>query len=144
MRAPPPLLVALVGSLAVMIVTIGISHGPGIKRCAAMLGTAAALLLTALLALFVVREANITGFSSEEATVLFAGSSGISLEGLVIAGMVIGALGVLDDVTVSQASTVLALRRTSTALPVHRLFTEALVAGRMPAATIRGEPHHPH
>jgi uncharacterized membrane protein len=126
----PPLLIALIGSLAVMVVTIGISHGTGIKSCAAMLGTAAALLLTAFLALFVVRASNITGFSSEAATVLFAGSGGISLEGLVIAGMVIGALGVLDDVTVSQASTVMALRRTNPGLTVRRLFTEALDVGR--------------
>ena len=125
-----PLLIALIGSLAVMVVTIGVSHGIGVKSCAAMLGTAAALLLTALLALFVVRAANITGFSSEEATLLFAGTGTISLEGLVLAGMVIGALGVLDDVTVSQASTVMALRRANPALSVRRLFAEALAVGR--------------
>jgi uncharacterized membrane protein len=125
------LLVALVGSLAVMIVTIAISHGAGIKAIAAILGTATALLLTAGLALYALRATNITGFSSEEATLLLSGvDGGISLQGLVLAGMVIGALGVLDDVTVSQASTVLALRRANAALGFRSLFGEALAVGR--------------
>ena len=126
----PPLLVALVGALAVMIVTIGLSHGPGLKSMAAMLGTATALGLTAALALFAVRATSITGFSSEEATFLLSGVGDLSLQGLVVAGMVIGALGVLDDVTVSQASTVLALRRANDALGFRRLFGEALAVGR--------------
>ena len=126
----PPLLVALVGSLAVMVVTVGISHGIGLKSMAAMLGTATALALTAGLALFAVRATDISGFSSEEATLLLSGVGDLSLQGLVVAGMVIGALGVLDDVTVSQASTVLALRRANAALGFRRLFGEALAVGR--------------
>lgn len=126
----PPLLVALVGSLAVMVVTIGLSHGAGLKSLAAMLGTATALALTTVLALVAVRATNITGFSSEQATLLFAGAGGVSLQGLVIAGMVIGALGVLDDVTVSQASTVLALRRANATLGFRGLFGDALAVGR--------------
>jgi uncharacterized membrane protein len=126
----PPLAVALVGSLAVMVVTIGLSHGAGLKSLAAMLGTATALGLIACLALFAVRRTEITGFSGEESTLLFSGSSGLSLQGLVVAGIVIGALGVLDDVTVSQASTVLALRRANAALGFRRLFAEAIAVGR--------------
>jgi uncharacterized membrane protein len=126
----PPLAVALVGSLAVMVVTIGISHGAGLKSMAAMLGTAAALGLTASLALLAVRTTEITGFSSEQSTLLLSGVGGLSLQGLVVAGMVVGALGVLDDVTVSQASTVLALRRANEALGFRRLFGEAIAVGR--------------
>jgi uncharacterized membrane protein len=122
---------ALVGSLAVMVVTIVLSHGAGLKSLAAMLGTAGALLLTAVLAVIVVRGADVTGLSSEEARLLVAGVDGeLSLQGLVVAGMVIGALGVLDDVTVSQASTVLALRRANPALGFRRLLVEALAVGR--------------
>jgi uncharacterized membrane protein len=126
-----PLLVALVGGLAVMLVTIGLSHGVGLKSVAAVLGTATALALTAGLALYATRAADITGFSSEQSTLLLSGvGGGLSLEGLVVAGMVIGALGVLDDVTVSQASTVLALRRANPALGFRRLFGDALTVGR--------------
>ena len=127
----PPLLVALVGSLAVMVVTIVLSHGVGLKSLAAMLGTATALSLTALLAVMAVRAADITGFSSEQSLLALSGAENdVSLQGLVVAGMVIGALGVLDDVTVSQASTVLALRRADPALGFRRLFGEALTVGR--------------
>lgn len=58
------------------------------------------------------------------------GRSNLSLEGLVLAGMLVAALGVLDDVTVSQASTVIALRRANPALHARRLFGEALTVGR--------------
>jgi uncharacterized membrane protein len=126
-----PLLVALVGALAIMFATITLTHGANVKSAAAMLGTAASLLLTALLALLFVELAHITGFSSEEATLL-QGASGrdLSLEGLVLAGMVIGALGVLDDVTVSQASTVMALRRANPAQRLADLYRSALAVGR--------------
>lgn len=60
--------------------------------------------------------AHITGLSSEESLLLQVDRGDLSLEGLVLAGMVIGALGVLDDVTVSQSSAVLALRRAN---PAH-------------------------
>jgi uncharacterized membrane protein len=127
----PLVLTALVGALAVMVVTLVLAHGAGIKSLAAMLGTAAALLLTTLLALVAVRGADVTGLSSEQAALLLAGvEGGLSLQGLVVAGMVIGALGVLDDVTVSQASTVLALRRANPALGAGRLLREALAVGR--------------
>jgi uncharacterized membrane protein len=127
----PLVLTALVGALAVMVVTILLSHGAGLKSLAAMLGTAGALLLTTLLAVIAVRGADVTGLSSDQATLLLAGIEGqISLQGLVVAGVVIGALGVLDDVTVSQASTVLALRRANPALGFRRLLGEALAVGR--------------
>ena len=127
----PLVLTALVGALAVMVVTILLSHGAGLKSLAAMLGTAGALLLTTLLAVIAVRGADVTGLSSDQATLLLAGVEGqLSLQGLVVAGVVIGALGVLDDVTVSQASTVLALRRANPALGFRRLLGEALAVGR--------------
>src|SRR5215218_7309135 len=117
----PLVLTALVGALAVMVVTIVLSHGAGLKSMAAMLGTAGALLLTAVLALVAVRGADVTGLSSEQSALLVAGVGGqLSLQGLVVAGMVIGALGVLDDVTVSQASTVLALRRANPGARIPR------------------------
>ena len=126
----PALAVAIVGSLAVMLVTISLAHGWGPKSLAAMLGTAVSLALVALLALAFTNLTQLTGLSSEEATILFRGGAGISLEGLLLAGIVIAALGVLDDVTVSQASTVLALRSANPALGVRELFGRALRVGQ--------------
>lgn len=126
----PTVPVAITAALAVMFLTLALAHGVGPKTVAAALGTSASLLLTAGLAILFVNLANITGFSSEEAVRLQVTGEDISLQGLVLAGMVIGALGVLDDVTVSQASAVLALRRANPALSARRLYREAIEIGR--------------
>jgi uncharacterized membrane protein len=126
----PALAVAVVGSLAVALITIPLAHGAGPKSLAAVLGTAASLLLTALLALIFTNATHLTGLSSEEGTFLQLAGADLSLEGLLLAGMVIGALGVLDDVTVSQASTVLALRAANPQLRFRQLFGTALRVGR--------------
>ena len=68
--------------------------------------------------------------SSEEAAFLQLGQADLSLDGLLLAGIVIGALGVLDDVTISQASTVLALRHANPSLGFRELFGRALQVGR--------------
>ena len=121
--------VALVGSLAIMIVTLVVTHGFGPKMLAATLGTAVALLLTLGLGSLFVELAHLTGLSSDEAIFLRASVGEISITGLLLAGMVIGALGVLDDLTVTQASTVLALRRANPRLGFRRLFSAAIVVG---------------
>jgi uncharacterized membrane protein len=126
----PPLAVAIVGSLAVMLATISLAHGWGPKSLAAMLGTAVSLALVALLALAFTNLTHLTGLSSEEATLLLRGGADISLEGLLLAGIVIAALGVLDDVTVSQASTVLALRAANPTLGFRQLYARALRVGQ--------------
>ena len=126
----PPLAVAVVGGLAIALITIPLAHGAGPKSLAALLGTAASLLLTALLAYLFTEATHLTGISSEEGTFLQLAGVDLSLEGLLLAGMVIGALGVLDDVTVSQASTVLALRAANPALRFRELFGTAMRVGR--------------
>jgi len=126
----PALAVAIVGALAVALLTIPLAHGGGPKTLAALLGTTVSLLLTALLALIFTNATHLTGMSSEEGTFLQLAGADLSLEGLLLAGMVIGALGVLDDVTVSQASTVLALRSANPAMRFRSLFGTAMRVGR--------------
>jgi uncharacterized membrane protein len=125
-----PLAVAIVGAMAVMLTTILLTHGLQAKSLAAILGTTASLLLTAALAVLFVSLANLTGFSSEEATFLRSGDPDLSLSGLVLAGTIIAALGVLDDVTVSQASLVMALKRANPAQRFGELFAAGISVGR--------------
>ena len=125
-----PLAVAIVGSLAIMLATVSLAHGVGPKSIAAMLGTAVSLALVAALALAFTNLAHITGLSSEEGAILLQGGADVSLEGLLLAGIVIAALGVLDDVTVSQASTVLALRAANPGQGFRELYGGALRVGR--------------
>jgi uncharacterized membrane protein len=130
LNGKPPVLVAVVGSLAVMFATIYLAHGRGPKSTAAILGTAASLLLTAALAAFFTGFTRLTGLAGDEAFALRLADPTVSLQGLLIAGMVIGALGVLDDVTVSQSSTVLALRAANPRLGFRELFSRAMHVGR--------------
>jgi uncharacterized membrane protein len=124
-----PFAVALVGAFAVMLVMMPLSYGFGAKALAAWLGTAISLLLAAVLAYTFSRVAHLSGAASDESVYLGASQSGLSLQGLLVAGMVIGALGVLVDLTVSQASTVIALRRANPALRFRGLFSGALEVG---------------
>jgi len=121
--------VALFGALAVMFVTIPLAHGFSAKTITACLGTTSSLVLTLVLAETFIELAHLTGFSSEEAVYLRASTGELSIEGLMLAGMVIGALGVLDDLTVTQASTVLALRRANPTQRFRELFGGALSVG---------------
>jgi uncharacterized membrane protein len=126
-----PETVALIGAFAVMLVTIPLAHGLGVKMLAACVGTAISLVLTLILAQTFTDLAHLTGLSSDEAIFLRATSGNdISLQGLVLAGMLIGALGVLDDVTVSQASTVLALQRANPEQHFGGLFRGAISVGQ--------------
>jgi uncharacterized membrane protein len=125
-----PLAVALVGGMAVMLVTITLAHGIGAKSLAAIVGTAASLILVAILAEVFTDLTHLTGQSSEAATTLQLGGVDVDFQGLLLAGMLIGALGVLDDVTVSQASTVIALRAANQELQFGELYRRALIVGR--------------
>jgi uncharacterized membrane protein len=124
-----PTLVAFFGALAVMFVTLPLAHGIGPKTIAASLGTVASLTLTLTLAHTFIGFTHLSGISSEEALWLRATQGALSLQGLLLAGMVIGALGVLDDLTVSQSSTVMALRRANPKLGFRSLFRSALTVG---------------
>jgi len=124
-----PFAVAIVGAAAVMLVMMPLSYGFGAKALAAWLGTAVSLLLAAGLAYAFAHIAHLSGASSDESVYLGASQSGLSLQGLLVAGMVIGALGVLVDLTVSQASTVIALRRVNPSLRFGGLFRGALEVG---------------
>jgi uncharacterized membrane protein len=121
--------VAAFGGLGVMLLTIPLVHGGGAKSLAACLGTAAALFVTLGLADVFTKSAHLSGLSSDEAVYLQT-MNHVSVRGLLLAGMVIGALGVLGDTTVTQASTVLALRRANPGLGFRRLVTEATAVGR--------------
>lgn len=126
----PPLVVALIGAFAIMLVTLYLAHGFSVKTTAALLGTAAALTLATVLGLIAVEATKLTGLSSEEAQLVLAAVGGVDLQGLVLAGLVVGALGVLDDVTVSQAATVFAVYEADPRQSRTVLFRRAMSVGR--------------
>jgi uncharacterized membrane protein len=124
-----PVLVAIVGSSAIAYLALYTAHGLNRMTTAALLGTLAALALTALLAWGTVAAARFTGFASDISFILTLAGS-INIQGLLLAGVVLGSLGAIDDVTVTQASAVWELRAADPEMPVGRLFRSGMRVGR--------------
>ena len=125
-----PVAVALVGSAAIMFVALYLAHGFNVRTSSAVAGTLISLVLTGLLAAAFVHLTNLTGLGSEEGAFLRALAGNIDLEGLLLGGIVVGSLGVLDDVTVTQASAVWELSRANSAYGFRQLYQGALRIGR--------------
>jgi len=126
-----PVLVSIIGSLLIVPATFYLSHGFNRKTTTAILGTLVALVVTGLLARFFVVAAKLTGFASEEATFLQMTRPGqVNMRGLVLAGIIIGVLGVLDDIAVSQAAVVDQLRQVAPDLSPSELFLRAMRVGQ--------------
>ena len=96
----------------------------------ALAGTLLSLALTSALAFGVAAATQLSGLADDRARTLRVTAEALDLRGLLVAGIVVGALGVLDDVTVSQVSLVNALRRANPGLPPRVLYREALQVGR--------------
>ena len=124
------LLVALVGSAAVMLTVLPLAHGLTVQTAIALLGTLASLTLTVVLAGVFVGLTSLTGLGSDETSLIAATVPGIDLRGLLLAGIVIGSLGVLDDVTVTQASAVWELHQLDPDASAATLYRSGIRIGR--------------
>lgn len=125
-----PLLVAIVGGSVIMFLALYLAHGLNAATTTAVLGTLASLLLTGLLAVFFVNISIFTGAGSEEAVFLQISQSQVNLQGLLLASIIIGTLGVLDDVTVTQASAVWELQKANPEYGIGNLYRAAIRIGR--------------
>jgi hypothetical protein len=101
----PPLLVAVVGASAIMFAALYLTHGVNLHTSVAIAGALVSLVLTGLLGAAFTTALRLTGVAGDDDG-LAATQRGIDMRGLLLAGIVIGALGVLGDVTVTQAATV--------------------------------------
>jgi uncharacterized membrane protein len=126
----PALLVALVASLVVTFVTIVLTNGLGTQSLAGILGVTVTLLFTCLIGWLAVRFADLDGTTELDMLAVRAGSDILSLQGVILAGMIIGALGVLADTAVTQASAVMGLRRANPRYGPRTLYREGFIIGR--------------
>ncbi|MEV4655091.1 YibE/F family protein [Micromonospora sp. NPDC049301] len=125
-----PLLVAVVGAALIMFVVLYLTHGVTAQTSVAVLGTLGSLVLTGVLATIATAATHLTGFGSEDATTLSMFQADVDLHGLLLAGIIIGSLGVLDDVTVTQAATVTELANANPGLSRLQLYRAATRVGR--------------
>jgi uncharacterized membrane protein len=126
-----PLLFAITGALVIMTSTLLISHGVNPKTWIAIGGTTISLLITGALAWASVRFVHLTGIATDDGAILQVLTAGtIDARGLLLGGIIIGALGVLDDVTTTQSSTVVELRRANPSLGMAQLLRRGMNVGR--------------
>jgi uncharacterized membrane protein len=123
-------IVAVVGASAVAFVALYISNGLRPLTTVALLGTLSALALTVVLATVFTDLAHFTGAQNEDALLVSIGTSTVNLKSLVLAGMVLGALGALNDITVTQAAAVGELRLHNPTMSRRTLYRSGLKIGR--------------
>jgi uncharacterized membrane protein len=124
------LAVSLVGSAAIMFVVLYLAHGPSIRTSAALAGTLLGVGITAAVGVVAVHAATLSGSGSEDTALLSAFAGSVSFRGLLTCALVIAGLGVLNDVTITQASSVWELREAGPELSRTSLFTSAMRIGR--------------
>jgi uncharacterized membrane protein len=125
-----PLWVSLVGSSAIMFVVLYLAHGFSARTTTALVGTLFGLAISAVLGAVAVAAAHLTGFASENAVQLLQFDPTLDFSGLVIAATVVAGLGILNDVTITQASAVWQLHEAAPQAGWRELFGRGMAIGR--------------
>jgi uncharacterized membrane protein len=125
-----PLAVAVVGAGVIMFAVLYLTHGLSARTSTAVLGTLVSLALIGVLGAGFSAAARLTGLDDQTNALITSLGTGVDARGLLLAGMVIGALGVLDDVTVTQTSAVWELHAANPRLGTSGLFRAAMRIGR--------------
>lgn len=131
LRGVSPVVVAIIGGIISMIWNIYFSHGFNRKSHSALLGIAFSLIIAGILSFIFVKAAFLSGLAQEEAVYLQAlGFENINMQGLLLAAIIIGVLGVLDDLAINQVSIIEELKKTNPAIGNKELVSRALKIGR--------------
>lgn len=131
LRGYDPALTSLVVAGCVLAAVLFITHGINPRSVAAFVGTWSAVIVTCLIAFISVRAMQLSGFSSDAAVFLnFATQGQLDFAGLLLGSIIIGLLGVLDDVSITQASVVQELKAANPALEARDLYKRAIRVGR--------------
>jgi len=125
-----PMAIAIVGSVAMMGVSLYLVYGWQRKTHVAVAGLFISLMLTALLAAWFVSWARLSGYGAEESAYLQVAGARLDLQGLLLAGILIGTLGALDDVVINQSSAIFELNKANSNLGWRNLFRHGMVIGR--------------
>jgi uncharacterized membrane protein len=124
------LAVSLAGSAAIMFVVLYLAHGPSTRTSAALAGTLLGVGIIATVGEVAVHAANLSGSGSEDTALLSAFAGSVSFQGLLTCALIVAGLGVLNDVTITQASAVWELREAGPELSRRSLFGSAMRIGR--------------
>ncbi|MDY5403040.1 MAG: YibE/F family protein [Trueperella sp.] len=125
-----PLAVIAVGASAMMFASIYFAHGVSIRTTTAVIGTFAGLLITGVLAAASVTANNLTGTLSDDAISLAGQLTYLNMSDILLCGIILAGLGALNDVTITQVSTVWELQAANEAASRTKVFRQAMVIGR--------------
>ncbi|MCK8826667.1 YibE/F family protein [Natroniella acetigena] len=125
-----PIFITTVSAVIIIIPTLLIIGGINEKSLAAIIGTATGVGIAGLLTLWVGELSHLTGFNSEEAMMLFNLDQDINIRGLLFAGIIIGSLGAVTDVSMSVASAISEISNNNRRLRVSDLMLAGLNVGR--------------
>ncbi|MFE3545248.1 YibE/F family protein [Nocardia sp. NPDC059177] len=126
----PAIPVALVSGALILYVVLYLAHGVNLRTSSALLGTLASMLVAAALSWITLEITNLTGLSEEQNTNVATYLEHVSITGLLLAGFIIGSLGVLNDVTITQASAAFELAALDEGASRREIFTAAMRVGR--------------
>ena len=125
-----PVLIAVGASLVIIPVSFYLAHGFNKKTTIAVISSIFSLIITAVLASLFTKIGHLTGLSSEEAGMLLINQGNLNMKGILLAGIVIGTLGVLDDITISQAAIVDELATTAKLTKAKDLYSRSMIIGK--------------
>lgn len=131
-----PLVVAIVGASAIMLIALYMCHGLTARTSVAVLGTLVSLMLIGLLGSLFIDWAFLSGNTDDNTGLIHGLYPNIDMSGLLLAGVIIGSLGVLDDVTVTQTSAVWELHQADSSLGPRGLYKAAIRIGRDHIASV--------
>ncbi|MFI8069280.1 YibE/F family protein [Streptomyces sp. NPDC086033] len=131
-----PLLVAVVGSSAIMLIALYMCHGLSARTSVAVLGTLISLILIGILGSQFIGWAALTGNTDDNTGLIHGLYPSIDMSGLLLAGVIIGSLGVLDDVTVTQTSAVWELHEANPTMGWRGLYRAGIRIGRDHIASV--------
>lgn len=132
-----PLLITLVGSFMIAIVSIFLAHGFNKRTVISVVSTLVTLAIAIGLAVLFVEIARLFGTGSEEASYLkLDPTTNVNLKGLLLGGIIIGTLGVLDDITTAQVAVVDQLKSANASLGAKELYRRGIVVGREHIASL--------
>ncbi|MFD8543530.1 YibE/F family protein [Streptomyces sp. NPDC059649] len=136
LQGSDPLVVAVVGGSAIMLIALYMCHGLTARTSVAVLGTLASLLLIGLLGSVFINWALLTGNTDDTTGLVHGLYPNIEIHGLLLAGIIIGSLGVLDDVTVTQTAAIWELREADPSAGWRKLYGAAMRIGRDHIASV--------
>ena len=126
-----PIFTSLVGAVIIAVLSLYLAHGISRQTTIALAGTLITLFLAVGFSWVFIKIANLNGLGSEEAFFLQLDPRlALNLKGLLLGGILIGALGVLDDVTTAQAAVVHELKKANASFNFGQLYTRGLTVGR--------------